>query len=515
MTHKAPTLKSLYTMTKNIGLIILDGWGIGDKSSSDAIFNSKTPFMDSLLENYSNATLGTSGEDVGLPKGQMGNSEVGHLNIGAGRIVYQELTRINKSIKDGDFFENKTLKSAFQKAQDNGVDLHFFGLVSKGGVHSSQEHLYALCGMAEHYDIKNVFIHAFTDGRDCDPKSGLGFMQELETKIGESKVKIATVTGRYFAMDRDNRWERIKKAYDVMVHGKGVTANSASQAILASYNNGITDEFIEPISLEENGSIKDGDVTICFNFRTDRPREISIALTQRDFPEYGMKILNLSYYTMTKYDSTFKNVNVIFKKNNLSKTLGEVVSLNNRTQVRIAETEKYPHVTFFFSGGREKEFNGERRLLVNSPKVATYDLQPEMSAFGVRDRIVEDIKENKPNFICLNFANPDMVGHTGVYSAIQKAIETVDSCLQDVVTTGIENGYEFIVIADHGNADFAINPDGSANTAHSLNPVPVVLVTDDKSLKIKEGILADIAPTILTQLEIEVPEEMTGENLIQ
>ena len=514
MTHRAQILKLSYKMTKNIGLIILDGWGIGDKSSSDAIFNSKTPFMDSLLEKYSNATLGTSGEDVGLPEGQMGNSEVGHLNIGAGRVVYQELTRINKSIKNGEFFENKTLKSAFQKAQDNGVDLHFFGLVSKGGVHSSQEHLYALCEMADQYDIKKVFIHAFTDGRDCDPKSGLGFFQELESKIEHSKVKIATVTGRYFAMDRDNRWERIKKAYDAMVHGKGNSAISASEGIRTSYSNGITDEFIEPISLEENGSIKEGDVAICFNFRTDRPREISIALTQKDFPEHEMKALDMSYYSMTMYDGTFNNVNVIFEKDNLAKTLGEVVSMNNRTQVRIAETEKYPHVTFFFSGGREKEFNGERRLLVNSPKVATYDLQPEMSAFEVRDRIVSEMNKNKPNFICLNFANPDMVGHTGVYSAIQKAVETVDDCLKDVVNTGLENGYEFIVIADHGNADFAVNADGSPNTAHSLNPVPVIMVSDDTTLKIKSGILADIAPTILTRLGLEIPEEMTGKNLV-
>lgn len=501
-------------MTKNIGLIILDGWGIGDKSSSDAIYNSETPFMDSLLENYPNARLGTSGENVGLPNGQMGNSEVGHLNIGAGRIVYQELTRINKSIKDGDFFENQVLLEAFQKAQDEKVDLHFFGLVSKGGVHSSQEHLYALCDMSKKFDIKNIFIHAFTDGRDCDPKSGLGFMQELETKIEKSNVKIASVTGRYFAMDRDNRWERIKKGYDVMVRGKGIEANSASEAIQTSYENGITDEFIEPVSLEKSGLIKENDVAICFNFRTDRPREISIALTQQNFPEYEMEALRLNYYTMTNYDSTFKNVNVVFEKDNLSNTLGEVVAKNNRTQVRIAETEKYPHVTFFFSGGREKEFDGERRLLVNSPKVATYDLQPEMSAPEVRDRIVNDIKKNQPNFFCLNFANPDMVGHTGVYEAIQKSVQTVDSCLNDVVNTGLENGYEFIVIADHGNAEFAINPDGSPNTAHSLNPVPVVLITKDKKVEIRDGILADIAPTILERLGINPPSEMTGESLI-
>ncbi|HIP31586.1 MAG TPA: 2,3-bisphosphoglycerate-independent phosphoglycerate mutase [Crocinitomicaceae bacterium] len=502
-------------MTKNIGLIILDGWGIGDQSKSDAIYNSNTPFMDSLLENYPNATLGTSGENVGLPDGQMGNSEVGHLNIGAGRIVYQELTRINKSIREGDFFENAVLKSAFEKAQNDGVDLHLFGLVSKGGVHSSQEHLYALCEMAGRYSIENVLIHAFTDGRDCDPKSGLGFIQELEAKIAGTNMKIATVTGRYFAMDRDNRWERIKKAYDVMVNGEGEKFNSASEAITSSYKNNITDEFIEPAKIGDTNNVKDGDVAICFNFRTDRPREISIALTQKDLHEFNMHKLNLAYFTMTSYDSAFENVSVIFKKDNLVKTLGEVLADNGKTQVRIAETEKYPHVTFFFSGGREKEFKNERRLLVNSPKVATYDLQPEMSAPEVRDRIVADIRTNQPNFICLNFANPDMVGHTGIYSAIQKAVETVDGCLKDVVTAGLENGYEFIVIADHGNADYAINPDGSPNTAHSLNPVPVVLVTNDKNAKIKDGILADIAPTILGRLRVEVPEEMSGEGLMK
>jgi len=502
-------------MTKNIGLIILDGWGIGDRSKSDAIYNSHTPFMDSLLKNYPNATLGTSGENVGLPDGQMGNSEVGHLNIGAGRIVYQELTRINKSIRDGSFFGNSVLKSAFKKAETDGVDLHLFGLVSKGGVHSSQEHLYALCEMAQNYKIENVLIHAFTDGRDCDPKSGLGFIQELEGEIAGTNVKIATVTGRYFAMDRDNRWERIKKAYDVMVNGEGEKFNSASDAINESYENKITDEFIEPVKINGTNNLKNGDVAICFNFRTDRPREISIALTQKDFQRLNMRKLDISYFTMTSYDNTFENINVIFEKDNLVNTLGEVLAKNDKTQVRIAETEKYPHVTFFFSGGREKKFKNERRLLINSPKVATYDLQPEMSAPEVRDKIVEDIRTNQPNFICLNFANPDMVGHTGIYSAIQKAVETVDACLKDVVTAGLKNGYEFIVIADHGNADFAINPDGSPNTAHSLNPVPVVLVTKDATAKINDGILADIAPTILGRLDVEVSEEMSGANLVK
>jgi len=501
-------------MANNVGLIILDGWGIGDKSKSDAIFNARTPFMDSLMGNYPNATLGTSGEDVGLPDGQMGNSEVGHLNIGAGRIVYQELTRINKSIREGDFFENAILKSAFQKAKDASSKVHLIGLVSNGGVHSSQEHLYALNKMASAYNIEKTFIHAFTDGRDCDPKSGLQFIKELEANISGTSIKIASVVGRYFAMDRDNRWERVKKAYDVMVNGIGASFPSASKAIEASYNANITDEFIEPALIDSTGVIENGDVVICFNFRTDRPREISIALTQKDFHEYNMHRLALHYYTMTNYDSTFENVNVIFEKDNLQKTLGEVIADANKTQVRIAETEKYPHVTFFFSGGREKEYNGESRLLINSPKVATYDLQPEMSAFEVRDAIVNDIETNAPNFICLNFANPDMVGHTGVYSAIIKAVETVDSCLQSVIETGQKKGYEFIVIADHGNADFAINTDGSPNTAHSLNPVPVILVSTDKTVKLNSGILADVAPTILNRLNIQQPKEMTGKSLV-
>ena len=496
----------------------MDGWGIGDRSKSDAIYNANTPFMDSLLRDFPNATLLTSGENVGLPDGQMGNSEVGHLNIGAGRVVYQELTRINKSIREGDFFENEVLKEAFQKAKDNNVNLHLFGLVSKGGVHSSQEHLYALSKMAEKSGIKNAFIHAFTDGRDCDPKSGLHFIEELENEIKDTNVRIASVIGRYFAMDRDNRWERVKKAYALMVNGTGNQFSSAIEAIEASYTENVTDEFIEPSVITENGEaigqLKNGDVAICFNFRTDRPREISIALTQKDLHEYNMSALDLDYYTMTNYDTTFKNVNVIFEKENLTKTLGEVLADHSKTQVRIAETEKYPHVTFFFNGGRESVFENERRILVNSPKVATYDLQPEMSALEVRDRIVEDIHTNTPNFICLNFANPDMVGHTGVYSAITKAVETVDGCLKDVIEAGIEKGYEFLVIADHGNADFAINADGSPNTAHSLNPVPVVFVTKETEYKIADGVLADVAPTILHRMNVEQPKEMTGQSLV-
>lgn len=505
-------------MSKHLGLIILDGWGIGDQSKSDAVFHAKTPFMDSLLEKYPMATLLTSGENVGLPDGQMGNSEVGHMNIGAGRIVYQELTRINKSIREGDFFENDVLLQAMQKAKENNVALHLIGLVSKGGVHSNQEHIYALCQMAKDQDLEDVFIHAFTDGRDCDPKSGLGFIQELEEKLESSCGKIASLIGRYYAMDRDNRWERVQKAYDLLVYGKGKKFNSAADGIRASYINGVTDEFIEPLVISEHNeplaTIKDGDVVISFNFRTDRPREISIALTQRDIHEFHMHALDLHYCTMTNYDASFKNVHVIFEKDNLSMTLGEVISTAGLTQVRIAETEKYPHVTFFFSGGREIAFEGEERLLVNSPKVATYDLQPEMSAFGVRDSIIDFMQTQKPNFICLNFANPDMVGHTGVYDAILKAVETVDTCLKEVVEAGQKLGYEFLIIADHGNADHALNDDGSPNTAHSLNPVPVVLVTEDASIELKDGILADVAPTILQRLNVSIPSEMTGSSLL-
>jgi 2,3-bisphosphoglycerate-independent phosphoglycerate mutase len=505
-------------MKNHFGLIILDGWGLGDHSKSDAIFNANTPFMDELLATRPNATLKTCGEDVGLPEGQMGNSEVGHLNIGAGRIVYQELTRINKSIQEGDFYKNAILLDALKKAKSTNVKLHLIGLVSKGGVHSSQEHIYALCEMAKEHGLEDVFIHAFTDGRDCDPKSGLGFINELETELKKHTGKIASLIGRYYAMDRDNRWERIKLAYDLLVHGKGTAFESASAGIESSYNLGKTDEFIDPIVITENGNpiatIEENDVVICFNFRTDRPREITAALTQRDFHEFNMHKLNLHYYTMTNYDSTFENIKVIFEKDNLYNTLGEVLSKLDKTQVRIAETEKYPHVTFFFNGGREEKFEYENRILVNSPKVATYDLQPEMSAYQVRDEIVECMKTDHPNFFCLNFANPDMVGHTGNYQAIIKAVETVDSCLKDVVTTGLENGYEFLVIADHGNADYAINSDGSPNTAHSLNPVPVILISNEKALTIKDGILADVAPTILRRLKIAAPMEMTGTSLV-
>jgi 2,3-bisphosphoglycerate-independent phosphoglycerate mutase len=504
-------------MSKNVGLIILDGWGIGDKSKSDAIYHAHTPYMDSLMKSYPHATLKTFGENVGLPDGQMGNSEVGHMNIGAGRIVYQELTRINKAIREGEFFQNPQLIKAFQTAKDKNVAIHFIGLISKGGVHSHQEHVYALCKMAEDFGIEHSYIHAFTDGRDCDPKSGLAFMKELEEPQNIRKTKVASVVGRYFAMDRDSRWERVKKAYDVMVNAQGAAFESASAVFESSYAKQITDEFIEPAIITENGqaisTIKNGDVVISFNFRTDRPREISIALTQQDFHEYNMHKLELEFYTMTNYDSTFEKVHVIFDKDNLSNTLGEVLSKMDKTQVRIAETEKYPHVTFFFSGGREETFPYESRILVNSPKVATYDLQPEMSAHEVKTKMVDCLKNEQPNFFCLNFANPDMVGHTGVYEAIQKAVETVDACLQEVVETAKALDYELIIIADHGNADYAINPDGTPNTAHSLNPVPVILVTK-ADVKLHDGILADVAPTILDRMQIAAPIEMTGESLV-
>lgn len=505
-------------MTSHFGLIILDGWGIGDQSKSDAVFNANTPFMDSLMANHPHAQLKTSGEDVGLPDGQMGNSEVGHMNIGAGRIVYQELTRINKSIREGDFFKNEALLKAIHTAKNNNVPLHLIGLVSKGGVHSNQEHIYAICQLAKQEGLENVFIHAFTDGRDCDPKSGLAFIEELENELAKTVGKIATIVGRYYAMDRDNRWERIKFAYDGIVKGIGKPFTTAKEAMQSSYNEGKTDEFIEPCIITENNqalaTIKENDVVLSFNFRTDRPREISIALTQKDFPEYDMKKIPLHYFTMTNYDATFKNVTVLFEKDNLHYTLGEVLAKVDRTQIRIAETEKYPHVTFFFNGGREEPFVLENRIMVNSPKVATYDLQPEMSAIEVKDKIIEAIEKDRPNFICLNFANPDMVGHTGVYEAIIKAVETVDSCLKEVVETGLKYDYEFLVIADHGNADFALNADGTPNTAHSLNPVPVVLVSNEKGLTLKNGILADVAPTILRRLGISAPIEMTGKSLV-
>jgi len=503
---------------QKVGLIILDGWGIGDQSANDAVAQAQTPVMDDLLASNPHTTLITCGEQVGLPAGQMGNSEVGHLNIGAGRIVYQELTRINKSIRDGDFFELPVLKQAFETAKSTGKKVHFMGLVSNGGVHSSQEHLHALCTMAHTAGLTNVFIHAFTDGRDCDPKSGIGFIDALEKHLATTTGRIATIVGRYYAMDRDNRWERIKVAYDALIKGIGTPFQSAMKAMETSYAANLTDEFIEPHVLVEGetpiGLIETGDILINFNFRTDRPREISLALTQKAFPEYEMQPLSLYYCTMTNYDHTFKKVHVIFDKDNLHNTLGEILSKMGRTQLRIAETEKYPHVTFFFNGGREKEFVGESRIMINSPKVATYDLQPEMSALEVKNRVIESIEKQAPDFFCLNFANPDMVGHTGVFSAIVKAVETVDECVGEIVDKAIAKGYELLIIADHGNADVARNADGTPNTAHSLNPVPAILVTSDSGIALTTGILADVAPTILSRMRIAAPLEMTGKSLV-
>jgi 2,3-bisphosphoglycerate-independent phosphoglycerate mutase len=502
---------------KKVALLILDGWGHGDHSKSDGIFNAETPFVDSLEKNYPNAELLTSGLHVGLPDGQMGNSEVGHLNIGAGRIVYQELTRINKAIVDGDFRSNTVLNEAYDYAKKTGKKIHLIGLVSTGGVHSSQEHIYALCDLAKEKGIENIFIHAFTDGRDCNPTTGRGHINELEKHLKKSAGKIATVVGRYYAMDRDKRWERIALAYDLLVNGKGEPVAAAIDAIEKSYAENITDEFIKPFVVTENGNpvakIESGDVVISFNFRTDRCREITMALTQQDFPEFNMKKMDLHYVTMTNYDDTFKNVRLVFDKDNLENTIGEIVAKNKLTQVRIAETEKYPHVSFFFSGGREKEFEGERRIMIQSPKVATYDLKPDMSALEITDAICFDMEKNGPDFICLNFANTDMVGHTGVYSAILKAAEAVDACAKKVVEKGLQYGYSFVIIADHGNSDYAINPDGSPNTAHSMNPVPIIVI-DSNVKKVESGILADVAPTILHMMGLEKPKEMTGTILV-
>lgn len=504
-------------MSKKVALIILDGWGYGDKTKSDAIFNANTPFFDGCLTKYPNATLKTFGEHVGLPEGQMGNSEVGHLNIGAGRVVYQDFAKINKAVKENTINENLTLLTAFQHAKDNNSNVHFIGLVSNGGIHSHQNHLYRLCELANKHHV-NSYIHAFTDGRDCDPKSGLEFIKKLESKIANTNCRLASVIGRYFAMDRDNRWERVKLAYDLMVNGEGEKSTDLTQSITTSYQNNVTDEFIKPIvKVDENNNpittIKENDVVICFNFRTDRCREITIALTQKDLHEQNMHTLPLYYVTMTNYDKTFTNVNVMYNKDNLVNTIGEVLQQNNKTQVRIAETEKYPHVTFFFSGGREEPFVGEKRLMAKSPNVATYDMQPEMSAEEVTTKITEEINNNQPDFICLNFANPDMVGHTGVYEAIVKAVEKVDSCTERIIKTGLEHDYSFIIIADHGNADFAINADGTPNTAHSTNLVPCILINENYS-NIKDGKLGDVAPTILKLMGISQPHEMSGEVLI-
>lgn len=497
-----------------VGLIILDGWGIGDGTNSDAIATAKTPTMDMLQATYPTATLTTFGEAVGLPEGQMGNSEVGHLNIGAGRIVYQELTRINKSIRDKEFENLPALKKAMEHAKKKQVKLHFIGLVSEGGVHSSQAHLHALCDLAKAHDLDDVYIHAFTDGRDCDPKSGVDCIANLQSHLSQSAGILATITGRYYAMDRDNRWERIKVAYDALVHLKGDLKSNAVAAIQEQYDTDVTDEFLKPIILNENGAIENGDVVICFNFRTDRPREMTIALTQQTFPEHDMSPLSLEYFTMTNYDKSYKNVHPIFEKDLLQNTLGEIVSKMGRKQLRIAETEKYPHVTFFFNGGREKEFSGEKRIMVASPKVATYDLQPEMGAKEITQKLIQHLQTVGPDFFCLNFANPDMVGHTGVPEAVVIAVETVDACLGEILNVANENDYELVIIADHGNADLIMNADGSPNTAHTVNPVPVVLFTKTEGLQLHDGILADVAPTILERMRIAAPLEMNGKSLI-
>ncbi len=500
-------------------LMILDGWGKGDKSRSDCIFNGNTPYMDKLMEDYPNSELLTFGKNVGLPDGQMGNSEVGHMNIGAGRIVYQDLVKINMAIIDNSISENQQLVNAFTYAKEHGKSVHFIGLVSDGGVHSMDAHLYKLCDLTLGYGLKNVFIHALTDGRDTDPKSGKGYVKNLVDHLKKSNGKIASLTGRYYTMDRDNRWERIKEGYDLMVKGIGEKSKDILQSIQESYDEGVTDEFIKPVVIvdDENqpiGTIKEGDVVICFNFRTDRLRQITRALTQQNFHEYGMHTLDIQYYTLTSYDDSFTGINVIYEKDNVENTLGEIIAKAGKKQIRIAETEKYAHVTFFFSGGREKEFKNEKRIMIPSPKVATYDLQPEMSAYLVKDAIVAELKKQETDFVCLNFANGDMVGHTGIYPAILKAVGVVDQCVREVVETAKSNGYEVLIIADHGNADNAVNPDGTPNTAHSLNPVPCILVSD-RYKKINNGILADIAPTILTLMEMKIPKEMTGKVLVE
>ena len=504
-------------MGKKALLLILDGWGIGNKSKSDVISTTPTPYWDGLIANYPNSKLEASGENVGLPDGQMGNSEVGHQNIGAGRILYQDLVKINKSIKDGSIYNNPEVKKAFSYAKDNGKNIHFMGLTSTGGVHSSLAHIFALCDIAKKYELENVFIHCFMDGRDTDPQSGKGFVAEVEQHCAESTGKVASVIGRYYAMDRDKNWDLVKLAYDLLVSGIGAEATSMTDAIQESYDNGVTDEFIKPIHNSTiDGTIKEGDVVIFFNYRPDRAKEITIAFTQQDMPEHGMmRIKDLQYFCMTPYDSSFTGINVLFRKDNVNNTLGEYLSALGKKQLHIAETEKYAHVTFFFNGGREDPYEGEDRILVPSPKVATYDLKPEMSAYEVKDKLVEAINTQKYDFIVVNYANGDMVGHTGVYEAIEKACVAIDECVMDTVEACKKNDYEVVIIADHGNADNALNEDGTANTAHSLNPVPFVYVTANKNAKVKDGVLADVAPSILKIMGLPQPEEMTGNNLIE
>lgn len=515
-------IKNMKTTFPRAFLLILDGWGIGPKPEADAIHQAKTPFMDDLMQNYPWSTLITHGEDVGLPEGQMGNSEVGHLNIGAGRVVWQELARINKAVREREMHHNPALLEALKYARENDKTVHFLGLVSDGGVHSHIEHLKALCDIAVAAGNTRVAVHAFTDGRDCDPQSGAGFIAELLDHIKNTPVQLATVIGRYYAMDRDKRWERVKLAYDLLVNGAGAEVNDFPEAIRNSYAAGVTDEFLKPMvnaacrTAHFECRIQPSDVVVCFNFRTDRLRELTQVLSQHDMPEHGMtSVSELHYVTMTRYDETFQNVRVMFEKDDVQMTLGEVLSNAGKTQVRIAETEKYPHVTFFFSGGREAEFVGERRILCPSPKVATYDLQPEMSAFEIRDAIMADIREHEPDFICLNFANTDMVGHTGVFAAAMKAAETVDQCLSEIIPLALEHEYACLIIADHGNSDYMVNEDGSPNTAHTKNPVPCILVSNvGKNLSVAPGKLADVAPTLLALLGMQLPVEMTGTSLV-
>ena len=504
-------------MSKKALLMILDGWGLGDQKKDDVIFNTPTPYWDYLMNTYPHSQLQASGENVGLPDGQMGNSEVGHLNIGAGRVVYQDLVKINRACADNSILKNPEIVAAFSYAKENGKNVHFMGLTSNGGVHSSLVHLFKLCDIAKEYSIDNTFIHCFMDGRDTDPKSGKGFIEELSAHCEKSAGKIASIIGRYYAMDRDKRWERVKEAYDLLVKGEGKKAADMVQAMQESYDEGVTDEFIKPIvNANFDGTIKEGDVVIFFNYRNDRAKELTVVLTQQDMPEAGMRTIpGLQYYCMTPYDASFKGVHILFDKENVSNTLGEYLAAKGLNQLHIAETEKYAHVTFFFNGGRETPYDNEDRILVPSPKVATYDLKPEMSAYEVKDKLVAAINENKYDFIVVNFANGDMVGHTGIYEAIEKAVVAVDACVKDVIEAAKAQDYEAIIIADHGNADHALNEDGTPNTAHSLNPVPCVYVTENKAAKVEDGRLADVAPTILKIMGLEAPAEMNGNVLIK
>ena len=504
----------LYFMNKAL-LLILDGWGIGNKDNTDAIFSANTPFIDSLESKSVNATLKTYGENVGLPDGQMGNSEVGHMNIGAGRVVWQMLVRINKAFKDRTIHDLPAIKSLIELARSNkNRKIHLMGLLSDGGVHSSIDHLLGLTELLKENNLDDrVFIHAFMDGRDTDPRSGKDFIKNVQesSKIGRSSI--ATIIGRYYAMDRDQRWERTKLAYDAMIHGSGVLYDDCYEAIQKNYDEEVTDEFIKPCIINQSGQISEDDIVLCFNFRTDRGRQISKVLTQENMPNMDMKTMNIHYFTMTEYDKTYNNVNVLFHTNDLTNTLGEVLSKNAKTQLRAAETEKYPHVTFFFNGGREEPFKGEERVMANSPKVATYDLQPEMSALELTDKVINHIEINHPDFVCVNYANPDMVGHTGVFSAIEKACEVVDSCAKNIVDFALKKEYSVVIIADHGNADKAVNADGSPNTAHTTNLVPIYLLSNENKT-LKDGKLADIAPTLLNLMQINQPQDMDGISLL-